>query len=336
MENIMETTRSKLMGLCVVISSIFFSACNSPGDTEHVTLETACAYDEAFCVAITADSRCRPERKDMIVNRYKLKISQNLHVAHDALVSNEKYLKCAKLAKMIEYIDVKARYAESDRNRTQPLTAEEKRQRAAYAASISRRKSSKVENYIYAQKEHALLEKRTSVSRIPALAHYHWTRHSSNEAIEALVALDEQGDLDISYLQYAMSLHYASFNDKKALNALHKSLALYPSDQYKPKDKATSYTPQHVAFDDNNLLHFETLRALSHSTFSQGNYAASYVYAKLLRINNDTTANIDMLLNRLTRHKKSLLDEDAEILDDMITNGRLTSTYLDKMEQRLI
>ncbi|PKG97063.1 DUF2989 domain-containing protein [Paraglaciecola sp. MB-3u-78] len=307
-------------------------------DPNEITLEDACDADKNFCEEIQGDSRCRNERKEMILARHKLKSTRDNNFAYNALINTEKFVKCAELAKGIEYVSVKTKYANVDKYRTRPLTEKEIKERLAYGESSIRRKNQKLNNYRYAEKELARLEERTSFSSIPELAHYHWTRHGNKEAIKKLVDLDNQGKINISWLQYYLSLHYSDIDGEKSMNALHKSLILYPKGDYVDKigDLNQDMHGKFEKFDDEGHIHFNILRSLSSIQFSKGNYGASYIYAKTLELNNDTTADLDFILmyiEKNKRSKKSTLEDMAEDLDDLLSDGKLTLKFLTKIEQ---
>jgi hypothetical protein len=301
---------------------------------DETTLEEACSHDKQFCEKIQGDSRCRSKRKSMILARDKLKTTRDKNFAYKALIETEKFVKCAELAKGIEYFSVKEKYADADKDRTRPLTSKEKKERKAYEESAIARKNQKLNNYRYAKLELTRLEELTSFSKLPELSHYHWTRHGNKRAIENLVTLDEQGKINTSWLQYELALHYARTDEDKALNALHNSLILYPKKDYVDKSGDPS-GEKYQKFDDEGYIHFNILRQLASLNFSRGNYGASYVYAKTLELNNDATADLDFILEYIDKNKhskKSALEGMAKNLDELLVKGKLTSQFLIRIE----
>ncbi|MAW98081.1 MAG: hypothetical protein CMN72_00160 [Sphingomonas sp.] len=323
----------RILKLCAVPIALLAAGCNLSGDSEpEITLEQACNADAEFCGKITADSRCRNERKDMIIARHKLMDTRDKQFAFDTLIKTEKFVKCAELAALIEYKDVKQKYAEKDKNRTEPLTDKEIMERERYAKSVAKRNNQKHSNYRHAEAELKKLQEWTSFSSIPELAYYQWSRHNDKEALKRLLDADEKGKANKAWLQFEISLHYGKISDEKTLNALHKSLILLDPEDYTPKDRTGR--EDKLSINDEGKFYFEAFRDLANIHFSKENYASAYVFATLLEINNDNTADLDFILRFIeskSRHKIPYLEDLAEELHDKLEDGNVTHKFLKKI-----
>ena len=325
--------KSILYTATLILSSLVILGCGT-FESKELTLDMACNLDKVFCGKIQADSRCRNERKKMILTRHYFQTKRDKAFAYEALISTESYVKCAKLAQSIEYIPVSVKFANQDLNRTSPLTKKELKQREDYNKSISKRKSKKIENYLNAAKELKRIEMITEDSSIPELAYYHWTRKGDDEAAARLIKKDEEGKIKVAWLQFEVAQYYASFSEEKSLRALHKSLVLYPEEQYVSKTGRPTDN-KYIALNDEGYIHFKIFRHLATTHFSRGNYAASYIYAKILEINHDVTADLDFIVKHIELNKrsdKSKLDDLADDLDDRLSDGEVTLEFLIKLE----
>ncbi len=317
----------KVFASVLILLFLFFLVDFDLKGSEY-SLDDACKADPVFCEKVQADSRCRGERQKMMVSRYEFKLSNEDIDAYHALINTESFVQCADLAKDIEY-NTEPKFT------AKTLSAEQEDANKAYLDSVHSRKNQKLNNLRYAQAELERLQRITKRRDSPELDYYHWSRFGDNDSIAKLEELDKNGQITASWLQYEMALHYGRYNKEKALHALHKSLSTYPKKQYEPKSKQADNGIRKL--DDEGYRHYAIIRSLIHYHFSQEKYGSAYIYARLLDLNNDLTADMAMIIDHMNKPEeigsKPFLDKQAKLLHKKMKKEQVTVDYLKKMEK---
>ncbi len=325
----------RILALCAISACLFLAGCNLVGSSKpEVTLNEACDADKQFCEKIQADSRCRNKRKTMIIARHKLMQSRDKNLAFDSLLATEDFVKCAELATLIQYKSVEDKFGERDKNRTTPLSKEEIRVRKEYKKSVSKRSNQKQNNYRHAVAELKKLEEWTHFSKIPELAYYQWSRHNDNTALQRLINADKEGKIDKAWLHYEVSKHYSKVSDEKAIESLNRSLILLEPEKYSPKPKIIDQKKK--THDDMGMFYFEAFRSLASIHFSRGELSPAYVFAQMLEINNDNTADLDFITQYIEKHSRHKIPKLVELADDLhekMEDGELTEKFLSEISQ---
>ena len=92
-----------------------------------------------------------------------------------------------------------------------------------------------------------------------------------------------------------------------------------------PSDKK-KYVP---TLDDGDRLHYPVMRNLTHYYYSVENYAMSYLFSKLLHLNNDRSSNITMIREELAKQVDvDDIDEVAKTLHDALKDGEFSTKFI--------
>ena len=72
-----------------------------------------------------------------------------------------------------------------------------------------------------------------------------------------------------------------------------------------------------ASFDDNGRLHYRLLRGLVQIYFEEENYDASYTFGRVLKLNNDRSVDVDMIIEYMQKKDKRNADRLDDIADDI-------------------
>ena len=296
--------------LLLLFPAIFLMACSS-----EPTLNDACDELSELCETLYVDSRCVTQRREVIMNEFYMRQERNLDRMYSQLLALEEFVMCSEKATWIEYINPANKYAQ------QQKTEVIKKKLAEYQARLRGKAQARLATYEHAM---ALLDRyvqRSSISSEPFLLYWHWSRTGNQEAINKLIALDEQGKIQNYELKYYIAQAYGNHNPDKAINSLLEGLALYPSENYTSKSRVYKVKNGNHAASDDGRLHFDIFRSLSSLYYAKGQYEQAYIFAKLLSINEDESANIPMISANIQRNKIASLDRKAEGISDALEDG---------------
>jgi hypothetical protein len=310
------------------------------GCAKEVTLDEACASLDGFCEVISADSNCRRERENMVMTAYKIEVaddnSKSLSYVEDLQYQQlnyiENYKKCAYLQSLIEYKPAEIRFANTPKLPSGEYSEENKKKISEYKKSKIRLKQSKIRNYREASNYLTILSRNTKESNHPYLLYWHWSKHQDQRALQKLVLAYEKGKVQEYDLIYYIGESFARIDIAKTKSLLLKSLSKYPSGLYTAKGtEITKNMELNASFDDDGRLHYRILRGLVQLYFKEEKYNSSYVLARVLKLNNDRSVDVDMIIEYMQEKDMANADRLDDIADDVhkdLKNGDfLPSTY---------
>jgi len=164
------------------------------------SIRDICAQSPQMCEDLNQDAWCLAEKSKIIRNRYALAQQASDQQTYELMVNFENYRKCISPASKIEYI--------KDRDK----------------------ETSRKQGLITAENELKRLTLETENSSHPQLLYYHWSRFNHKSALDKLLSLEQQGELENPQMQVAMASYYIKRDLNKATNALLHALSLYPAD----------------------------------------------------------------------------------------------------------
>jgi len=306
-----------------------------PGCEDEVTLDTACKSITPLCEKIEADSNCRSLRESVMVTAYHLQEADRLKSAginklrYEQLINMEKFVKCSYLQTLIEFVPPETRFENADRKPDGSLTEEAQIRLRRYKESIQKRERQKKENYLYARRYQASLNKITKGSNSPYLQYYHWSRNQDKEALAGLRMHYDSGNITQYDMLYFLSQSYSVYEPDVAENMLLASLSVYPPELYESKNPPSDKKKYVPTLDDGDRLHYPVMRNLTHHYYSVKNYAMSYLFSKLLHLNNDRSSNITMIREELTKHVDvDDIDAVAETLHEALKDGEFSTKLI--------
>ena len=313
----------------ILFLAIFLSACNGSSEDKELSLKEVCDLSNGLCENFKVDGTCKNLRKDVIMLNYELKQTKDDMVKYQFLNKLEDYHACSKKASYIEYIDPKEKFEKADKGRTKPLTDKEKLDRQRYVESIRKRKSDRKSTFYHVDQMLKELTEDVSESDNPYMLYWQWSRSRSEEAIVKLLNMAENNELEDSHLLFYVSQEQIKYNRKKAKRSLLKSLELYPPENYKEKAGGSKKID---VLTDEDAIHFEIFRTLITLYYKEKNYDWAYIFAKLLKMNNDNSANTLQIIQAIAMQssdsKIDKLDEKAEDLHDDLLSGKFSISKL--------
>lgn len=240
------------------------------------TVREICNDHSEFCADLNTDSHCNTQRADVISLRYTESKKPDDEVKYQLLTAFSKYAQCVELASSIEHIKLKEKT------------------------------TSRVNGHLTALKEINRLSRETVNSNHPGLLYYHWSVNGNEGAMDALIKLDQQGELETTKFQYQLATYYIKFNRDIAIDKLYHALELNPAGQMPTSEIFTSLTNIYYQMEE---------------------YKLAYIWA--LVATEAGVKNIDLapLEYELTAQGKSLsqLDELADSTYSKVLSGSFTS-----------
>jgi hypothetical protein len=295
------------------------------GCKEAISLSDACLKFPEMCSKIKPEGMCKAKRNDAVISRFMLGSNKSSRQRFQLLIALEDYIKCAKELTFIEYIDPVKRSAEVNKLQGKTNSEKDNVKLEKYALSLRKRASDKLLSYNYASDLLSLMVEEFNNPTDYYMMYWYWSRNKDSNSIGKLVAADKKRLLKNHDLIYYVAQQYIKYDTDLALDALYRSLKSYPVSEYIPKATSTFKTID--PFNDNNKLHFSIFRSLSKIYFKRKDYNRSYVYAYLLTLNNDTTANTVLIKKHILPNNVNLkvLDNLAKNIHEDIQRGAFKS-----------
>ena len=299
--------------------AIFVTLVSGCGD-EEISLSQACEGLNGFCeTGITDDSNCKRERQTGMVNAFKIenKLEDVPALQFNQLIALEKLKSCTHKQTLVEYVPVEQKYPQLPVKSPEKMSEEDAFKVQRYRDSILRRARHKRENYINTSRYLTRLSEDTAGNGNPHLLYWHWSRNHDKEALERLRGMYTAGKLKDYDLLFYLSQDYSRTEPDISRKMLFQSLEKYPREQYTEKTEESNRTAKYAAMNDDGRLHYEALRHLIQLYFSEKNYQKSYVFAQVLHLNNDRSADSDMIISYMKKNHAQKLDELDNIADDI-------------------
>lgn len=262
------------MGLrsLLALSVIALSGCE-----QALTLNQVCEETPGFCADLNKDSHCKDLRADVIFARYYEYKTPTDDNKYQLLKNLEQYDKCVSLAAQIEHIKLKEKT------------------------------TSRVEGHLTSQKEMTRIYQDTKLTDHPGLLYYHWSRNNSNFAMNKLLNMQDDPDVQSDpEIQMFLATYYAKFDDEKTIDLLYRVLELNPAGQQPPQ---------------------EVYASLVSIFYKQKKYKHAYTFARVSQMSGFTEVDILPIQHEITSRGKSLepLDELAQETYDSILSGEFVS-----------
>jgi hypothetical protein len=176
----------------VAISFVFITGCEQP-----LTQKRVCQETPGLCADLNKDHRCKKDRNEIILARYREYKTPNDENKYDLLKKFEDYNECVYLATHIEHIKYK-------HNTT-----------------------TRVKGHLTALKEIHRLYSETKNAEHPGLLYYHWSRNNDNDALRKLLKMENDPVITTDpEMQFFLASYYAKFDDEKTISLLYKVLEL--------------------------------------------------------------------------------------------------------------
>lgn len=321
-----------------VTIAILLSGCGDNGmdpvfNQPAVTLEQVCEANEELCTNIAADSMCKRSRHDALVGYHQFKLYPNSEAAYKELMLLEKYIECAGRAKLVEFVPVEQKFETP----IAEMSEKELESRQRYADSIKKRKADKESSYYHAKKIKNKIEHDYAGSQNPYFLYYEWTRLSNQEARDTLVELYESGNLPDYELQYHVAHAIAKSDMDKATKMFLDILSIYPKEQYTDKTTTDADKKGNLFANDNGRIHFAIFRNLTTTYFQKGDYERAFVFATLLDLNEDLTADSEMIIDYMRNNSIFSGDrvDDLEYIADQIDDSLEEGSFKPEMVARI-
>jgi hypothetical protein len=250
----------------------FLLGCDGFGIT---SIRDICSENPTMCSDLNQDAWCQSEKSLIIRNRYALSQQVSEQETYNLMVNFENYRKCITPASKIEYI--------KDR----------------------KKETSRKQGLITAENELKRLKRETKNSSHPPLLYYHWSRFNDDSALEKLLNLEQQGELENPEMQVAMASYYIKRDLDKATEVLLHALSLYPAG----------------AEVDTDIF-----RGLSAIYLKTEDFAKAYIWAYVgreFKMENLDLAQIETVLLK-QNVKLAALVEKAEDYIEAIEDGRFS------------
>jgi hypothetical protein len=299
------------------------SACN-----DEFTLVEACQGLNGFCeTGIVEDSACKIERKHVMLLAYKLEGARGGDkgpLQYHQLLGLEALSECTYKQSLIEYVPINQKFPEISKIPPHERTEKEAAPVRSYSISIAERKRVKRQNHVNSKAYLNQLAKDTTDSTYPYLLYWQWSRKKNQQAIDRLISLHDLGHVVEYDLLYLLAQESKSYEPEASKSLFFKTLEGYPKSLYSDKADADPKRARFHASSDSGRIHYPVLRNLIQLSFKNEEYEAAYVLAQVLHMNNDRSADSEMIIqfmkNKITNLSK--LDRVANDIDDALEDGR--------------
>lgn len=302
------------------------------GDTEEISLAEVCDSSGELCEKLIPDSSCKSLRRDVIVKTYLVREekiqSKKEQFEYELLVNLEDFVKCSEKATFIEYDYNKFEREDKEQNRTTPLTEKEIKDRKSFKESLKAREKTREQNYIFANYMLRGLSQRTKDSNNPYLLYWHWSRNGDEKAIKKLEYLNEQNKLNSYRMNFYMSQYYSKFDKEKSIDLFLKALEKLPPEEYTDKEDDKK---KHDSSTDGFSVHFAIFRGLVTHYYKEKDYEKSYIFAKLLEIKNDQTANSLEIVKYFETQQKDItekMEDKVDLINEALEEGKFNRNML--------
>lgn len=326
----------KKMSLTLSASVFFLAGCLnsepvtlSEAELPDIELEEVCELYEQPCKMLQADSRCRRERANALIGHYNYYQAPSPAKAYRQIIRLEQLLSCAELSQLIEYIPVDQKYPKPEST----MTDEEIKAKRRYAKSVQKRKNDKLQNFRYTKYMMGGLINSNRESNDPYMLYYFWSKGKDKEAFTKLEKLYNEGKITQHDIKYFLAQGFIKFDEEKALDLMYESLEAYPPALYTDKTDFEAEEKGNLRISDKGRVHFAIFRSLTDMYYKKGEYDKSYIFACLLKLNNDMTANAEMILQKFDEKHFDVdkLEDIADEIDDMLDDGKFTQRVISKV-----
>ena len=326
----------KKMSLTLSASVFFLAGCLnsepvtlSEAELPDIELEEVCELYEQPCKMLQADSRCRRERANALIGHYNYYQAPSPAKAYRQIIRLEQLLSCAELSQLIEYIPVDQKYPKPEST----MTDEEIKAKRRYAKSVQKIKNDKLQNFRYTKYMMGGLINSNRESNDPYMLYYFWSKGKDKEAFTKLEKLYNEGKITQHDIKYFLAQGFIKFDEEKALDLMYESLEAYPPALYTDKTDFEAEEKGNLRISDKGRVHFAIFRSLTDMYYKKGEYDKSYIFACLLKLNNDMTANAEMILQKFDEKHFDVdkLEDIADEIDDMLDDGKFTQRVISKV-----
>jgi len=315
------------------IISLLCLTCLTACNDDEVKLAEACEAVRGLCEEIVSDSACKNERNSVILNEYDIRVRRNRSKIYQQMLALEDLKECTYKQSLIQYVPAEMKFPIETRE-----TQERINKRNEYRRSIAERKRMKVDNYHNTLNKIERYNQETAGFLTPHLLYWHWSRLHDKVALGHLIELDEEGRLSGYDMMFFMSMAYASIDPEKVEPTLLRSLEQYPPIRYTemaPPKEPTRYNPY---IDEEGRLHYSIFRHLTQLYFSKKEYDKSYIFARLLEMNNDEAVDDFVILGYMKNQRRERLgelDQISETIDSWVKDGKFRTLKYEKLVDSL-
>ncbi len=299
------------------------SACNN-----QMSVSEACNSVSVMCKEIADDSGCKRERAAVVLNEYDIRVKKDKSKIYQQMLALEDLQQCSYKRSLIQYVSAESRF---------PVVPNETKERVAkresFRKSISERKKVKSDNYHRTMKYAHYYNQKTEGSLNPRHLYWHYSRLNDRVALRRLIEKDKKGEVFGHDMKFFMSMIYVDADPELVEESLLKSLEQYPVSKYNPLGDVKAPSKYDPYKDEEGRLHYSIFRHLTQYYYKNEEFEKSYIFAKLLGLNNDNAVNYFMIFrkmkNRSEAHIKRL-DEIAETIHEWLKEGKFDSWVLEQ------
>lgn len=267
--------------------------CNS----NEVKLEDACNTVSDVCINLSVDNHCVTLRREVIIKTYLTRKKKTSQREYDQLIALERYVDCAEESTWIEFKDLK-RSLLIQKGEGAILTKDDLERIKKDRLRKRKEKNNRIVSFQFGRSLLKELNAKTNNSNFAGLLYWHWTRNASRPSLEKLMELDKKGLVNDSVIMFSLAQEYARYDMDKSITKMISSLAKYPKDKYvKQKSTGRGFVKENK--DKNENLHIQVLQSLSVLYFKQKDYKRSYLFTKILILNNNGNSNAKMITEYL-------------------------------------
>jgi hypothetical protein len=306
-----------IMRIFTFLAMVLLSAC----DSNKVDLYDACKSMGNMCEKLSVDSRCSSLRSDVIVQAYKIQKGLVFNDKYNQLLSLEKYVECTEKSTWIEYKDRENNPVFQQRNGKQ-LTKEKIANLKEYQKRNKKEKEKRNISFQTSRKLFNDLNNSVINENTVHLLYWNWTRNHNENALKKLIKLDEEGKINDSLIIFSLAEESIRYDHNKGIAQMIKSLSKYPQDYYVEQKSRGGFDKLEKGPD--RKLHTQILQSLSSAYFRKKEYEKSFIFAKVLILNGNDTADQDMILRNFEKKNLRLvsaLNNKAELIHKKLKKG---------------
>lgn len=311
--------------------SFFLLLCLFSCDSNRVRLVDACDTLSAMCMNLSVDSRCFSLRRDVITQAYIVQKKYTVKGRYTQMITLEEYVDCTEQSTWIEFKNPKDNIVPKIVDgKIITLTKDKLERIKEHIARQKRDKQKRIETFSYAKSLLNELDELTRNKKEPYLLYWHWLRNGSLDAFAQLKKLDDINRIKDHELIYFLSQKYIRHDMNRGIAKMLSSLALYPEEDYIKKPRYKKGVK--ATIKRNEYLHVEIFKSLAAIYFKNKEYEKSYIFAKLMELNNDNAADHKMIVERFSNKSKHLvsgLNKRAEALHDKLKEGKFNKNCQD-------
>jgi hypothetical protein len=299
------------------------SACNS-----QLSVSEACNSVSVMCKEIVDDSGCKKERAAVVFNEYDIRVKKDKSKIYQQMLALEDLQECSYKRSLIQYVSAESRFP-VEPNETKERVAN----RESFRKSISERKKVKSDNYHRTMKYAHYYNQETEKSQNPRHLYWHYSRLNDRVALYRLIEKDKKGEVSGHDMMFFMSMIYVDADPDLVEESLLKSLEQYPASKYKPMGDLKDPSKYDPYKDEEGRLHYSVLRHLTQSYYKNEQFEKSYIFAKLLELNNDNAVSDFMIFREIKDRSEArikTLDEIAYTAHEWLKAGEFDAWVLEQ------